>query len=44
MEKLSHLMDGNNKTCLPDGRKELERLKMRTKIPCQSVEGAFNVI
>ena len=25
VERLSHLMDGNNGRCLPDGRKEMQR-------------------
>ena len=27
VERLSHLVDGNNRRCLPDGRKGMQRLR-----------------
>ena len=27
VERLSHLVDGNNRRCLPDGRKEIQSLR-----------------
>ena len=42
VERLSHIMNGNNRRCLPDGRKGMQSPgNIEEENPCQSKEGAL---